>query len=351
MKNAKIILFLLSAGSLALLNSACSNESQSKDTGDKDSTAAIPVETTAAQRGTISAYYSTTATLEAEEEAMVVAKVRGVVQELNIEEGDMVETGQVLARMEDEQLEIEAERAKATMDRLYNEFHRNKELYEKNLISAEQFENSKFEYQSQKAAYELAQLKVEYSTIRAPISGVVSQRLIKVGNMVNTDQEVFKITDFDPLLAVLHVPEHEMSKLQKGQTALIQADAVQGTTFEGEVLRISPVVNPETGTFKVTIAVEDDSNRLKPGMFGRVRIVYDTRPNALMIPKNAVMSEDGNSSVYVINDGMAYRKEIQTGYVNGSNIEVVDGLNDGETVVTIGQSSLQDSALVQIVSY
>lgn len=351
MKNIKIILLLLSVGSLGFLNNACSNETQSKDTGDKDSTAAIPVEISPASRGTISAYYSTTATLEAEEEAMVVAKVRGIVKELNIEEGDMVRTDQVLARLEDEQLEIEAERAKATMDRLYNDFQRNRELYEKNLISAEQFENSKFEYQAQKSAYELAQLKVEYSAIRAPINGVVSQRLIKVGNMVNTDQEVFKITDFDPLLAVLHVPEHEMSKLRKGQTALIQADAIQGKSFEGEVLRISPVVNPETGTFKVTIAVEDESNQLKPGMFGRVRIIYDTHQNALMIPKNAVMSEDGNSSVYVINDGLAYRKDIQTGYINGSHIEVVEGLDEGETVVTIGQSSLQDSALVQVVSY
>ena len=351
MNKLKILLLLLTVGSLGFLNSACSNESQSKDTDDTDSTAAIPVETMAVSRGTISAYYSTTATLEAEEEAMVVAKVRGIVQELNIEEGDMVETGQVLARLEDEQLEIEAERAKATMDRLYNEYQRNQELYEKNLISAEQFENSKFEYQSQKSDYELAKLKLEYTAIRAPISGVVSQRLIKVGNMVNTDQEVFKITDFDPLLAVLHVPEHEMSKLRKGQTALIQADAVQGRSFEGEVLRISPVVNPETGTFKVTIAVDDETNQLKPGMFGRVRIVYDTHPNALMVPKNAVMSEDGNSSVYIIKDSMAYRKGIQTGYVNGSNIEVLEGLDEGETVVTIGQSSLQDSALVQVVSY
>lgn len=337
--------------SVALFISSCGTEMQSKNVDDKDSTSAIPVEVAYAGNGEISAYYSSTATLEADEEARVVAKVRGVVKELRVEEGDFVNAGEILAQLEDEQLEIEAQRAKATMDRLYNEFRRNAELYEKNLISAEQYENAKFEYEAQKSAYELANLKIEYSQIRAPISGVVSERLIKVGNMINTDEEVFKITDFDPLLAVLHVPEHEMNKLQKGQTALMHFDAIPGESFRGQVLRVSPTINPETGTFKVTISISDESRQLKPGMFGRVRIVYDTRPNALLIPKNAVITEDGLSSVFVITNNMAYRKPVNTGYVNGNNVEILNGLNKADTVVTIGQSSLQDSALVEIVSY
>lgn len=351
MKKLKNIFMVGILGLFTAVNYSCSSESQSKDVGDKDSTAAIPVEMASAQRGSISAYYSTTATLEAEEEAMVVAKVRGIINKLNVEEGDYIRSGEVMAQLEDEQLEIEAVRAKATMDRLYNDYQRNQELFDKKLISAEQFENSKFEYESQKAAYELANLKLKYTQIKAPINGVVSQRIIKVGNMVNTDQEVFKITDFDPLLAVLHVPEHEMSKLRINQTSVIQVDAIRNQVFTGEVLRISPVVNPETGTFKVTIAIKDESRQLKPGMFGRVRIVYDTHENALMIPKEAVMNEDGASSVYVLNDQMVFRRNIQTGYVNGANIEVLDGLKDGDSVVTIGQSSLQDSTMVQVVSY
>lgn len=351
MNKLKTLIAVSLTGGLAMISYSCSSDMQSKDLGDKDSTTAIPVEVAVTSKGSVSAYYSTTATLEAEEEAMVVAKVRGIVKALNVEEGDYVKAGEIMAQLEDEQLEIEAVRAKATMDRLFNDYQRNRELYEKKLISAEQFDNSRFEYESQKATYELAELMLEYSQIRAPISGVVSQRLIKVGNMVNSDQQVFKITDFDPLLAVLHVPEHEMNKLRKDQTAIIQADAVRGESFQGSVLRISPVVNPETGTFKVTIAVKDTSGKLKPGMFGRVRIVYDTHDHALMIPKEAVMSEDGNSSVYVVNDKLVFRRTVQTGYVNGAAIEILDGLEEGDSVVTIGQSSLQDSALVEIVSY
>lgn len=330
---------------------SCSTETQSKNVSDKDSTNAIPVEVASVENGDISAYYSSTATLEAEEKAMVVSKVRGIVNELNVEEGDWVNAGDVLAQLEDEQLELEAERAKATMERLKNELNRKEELYNKNLVSAQEFENAKYEYQAQKSDYELAQLKVRYSQIRAPISGVISDRLIKVGNMINTDQELFEITDFDPLLAVLKVPEHEMDKIQKGQQALIQVDAVRDKTFEGQVLRISPTVDSETGTFEVTVSIKDESRQLKPGMFGRVRIVYDTRQNALTVPKNAVITEDGSSSVYVINNNIAYRKTINTGYENGNNIEVLDGLTPTDTVVTIGHSSLQDSVLVEIISF
>lgn len=351
MKNLVKWIVLGSVCAVAVFTSSCSTEMQSKNVSDKDSTSAIPVEIATANNGEISAYYSSTATLEAEEEAMVVAKVGGIVKELNVEEGDIVKAGDVLAQLEDEQLAIEAQRAKATMDRLQNELTRKEELFKKNLISAQEFENAKYEFQAQKSAYELAQLQVKYSQITAPISGVISERLIKVGNMIGTNEEVFQITDFDPLLAVLNVPEHEMNKLRKGQKTMIQVDALPGTSFEGSVLRISPTVNPETGTFQVTVSIKDESRQLKPGMFARVRIVYDTRQNTLMIPKNAVMTEDGTSSVYVINNGMAYRKTISTGYINGNNIEILQGLNPADTVVTIGQSSLQDSALVEVVSY
>ncbi|MCW9709189.1 efflux RND transporter periplasmic adaptor subunit [Fodinibius salsisoli] len=344
-------IILGSVGILAIFTSSCSSETQSKNVSDEDSTTAVPVEIAVANSGKISAYYSSTATLEADEEATVVAKVRGIVKNIYVEEGDYVQAGKILAQLEDEQLQLEAERAKATMDRLKNELNRKEELFQKKLISAQEFENAKYEYQAQKSAYELADLQIKHSQIRAPISGVISDRMIKVGNMINSDQEVYQITDFNPLLAVLNVPEHEMDKLKKGQPALIQVDAITSQTFEGTVLRISPTVDPETGTFEVTVSIQDESRRLKPGMFGRVQIVYDTRENALMVPKNAVMNEDGTSSVFIINSSLAYRKTIRTGYENGENIEVLEGISPADTVVTIGQSSLQDSSLVEAVSF
>lgn len=351
MKNLAQWIVLGSLCTTAFLTSSCGSETQSKNLNDKDSTSAVPVEISAVTVDNVSAYYSSTATLEAKEEAMVVAKVRGIVQDIAVEEGDEVMAGDVLAQLEDEQLEIEARRAHARMERLNNELERKQELFQKNLISAQEFENAKYDFEAEKSAYELAQLQIAYSQIKAPINGVISERLIKTGNMINTDQEIFEITDFDPLLAILNVPEHEMNKLKKDQKALIKVDAVPGTTFEGQVLRINPTVNPETGTFKVTISIRDESRQLKPGMFGRVNIEYDTHSNALLVPKNAVISEDGQSRVFVVENQTAYQRPITTGYANGDNVEILQGLTSTDTVVVTGQSSLQDSTLVEAVDF
>lgn len=350
MKIQKLGTFLTAAALSIATLSACSNgENNDNMSDDNDTTIVIPVEVMDVSRGTISAYYSNTATLEAVEEANIVSKVRGIIQEINVEEGDDVRAGQVIAKIEDDQYRIEAERAKATLDRMYNDFQRNKELFDKQLISAEVYENSRFEYEAQKSAYELAQLNYQHTSIKSPISGVISERMVKKGNMIGIDQQVFRVTDFDPIQAILYVPEHERSKIRKGQRAELLADAIPGQLFTGQVERISPTIDPTTGTFKVTVYMDQNQENLRPGMFGRVKIVYDTRENTKMIPKAAIISEDETQSVFVIKDSLAFRKNIRTGYINGTNIEVIDGLEDGEMVVTTGQGSLTDSTKVNIV--
>ncbi len=345
--------FFFIALGLLFINSACGNNGNSDNgmSADADSLTVIPVEVAATGRGDIAAYYTTTTTLEAEQEAIVVAQVRGIATKLLVEEGDQVAKGQIIAKLEDDQYRIEASRAKATLDRLYNDFQRNKELFEKNLLSAEAYENSRFEYESQKAAYELAELNLKNTEIRSPISGMISERFIKAGNMVGMDEQIFKVTDFDPLQALLYVPEHELSKIRKNQKAMLKVDALPGQEFTGYVQRISPIVDPSTGTFKVTVQINDELDRLRPGMFGRIKIVYDTHSNTLMIPKAAIINEDVNQTVFVVRGDTVYKKNIITGYANGVNVEVLSGLDDGEMVVTVGQGSLIDSAKVTVVSF
>lgn len=350
MKRKSLGNFLIAATLSIFTLQACGNgDNQNDNSDDNDSTLVIPVEVNDVSRGDISAYYSNTATLEAVQEATIVSKVRGIVQNLQVEEGDYVTAGQILAKIEDDQYRIESERTKATMDRLYNDYQRNKELFDKGLISAEVYENSRYEYESQKSAYELAQLNYDYTSIKSPISGVISERFIKVGNMIGTDQQVFVVTDFDPIQANLFIPEHERSKMKVGQRTELIADAIPGKVFAGKIERISPTIDPQTGTFRVTVYLDDNNDLLRPGMFGRVKIVYDTRMNTKMILKSAIISEDETQSVFVIKDSLAFKKIIKTGYVNGTKIEVLEGLEEGDIVVTTGQGSLTDSTRVNVI--
>lgn len=346
---AKVIAALSIIG-LVFAHLGCGKDSHSETQKAKEAGAAIPVEVAHVETGSIAAYFTGTATLEAEGDASVVAKVGGVVKEIRVEEGANVKAGQILAKLDDEKLAVQLAQAEANLRKLENDFHRHEELFNKKLVSAEVYQRAKFEYESQKAAFDMVKLEYDYSAIRAPISGVVAERMIKVGNMVLPNTATFRITDFDPLLAVLHVPEREMGKLRAGQPASITVDAVPDAEFSGRIARISPVVDPTTGTIKVTVEVRDPSRQLKAGMFGRVNIVHDIHVEALLVPKGAVLAEDAESAVFVVQDSLAYRKLVKTGYVNGAHIEILEGLKAGEKIVTTGQGSLKDSSKVEIVS-
>jgi membrane fusion protein (multidrug efflux system) len=341
-------LYVMLAGAL-LIQFGCGGGGDGDSNGDDD-VALVPVEVAEVARGDISAFFTGTATLEAEEETRVVAKVAGVVRRILVEEGDYVTSGQMLAKLDDEKIAVQVERASANLRNLEEEFRRSEELFKGSMISAQQFQKAKYDYERQKAEYDLASLDLGYTSIRSPISGVVAERLIKVGNMVLANQPTFSVTGMDPLLAVLHVPERQLGKLKVGHSASLEVDAIQGECFPGRIDRISPVVDPATGTVKVTVEVRDRSRSLKPGMFARVNIVHDVHTDAMLVPKDAIIAEDRKSCVFVVRDSTAYRRTVETGYVNSSHIEVLSGVEAGDTVVTIGKGGLKDSSRVEMVS-
>ena len=342
-----ITLLAVGLGALALLQ-GCSREADEPEAEEKEAVA-IPVEVAALERGDVAAVYTGTASLETDADALVVAKVGGEVVEILAEEGDRVEEGQVLARLDGDRLRLEMQRAEANLRKLEQEYQRNVQLFEKGLVSSGAFEDLKFELDALRAAYRLAKLEYDYTGIRAPIDGVVAERHIKVGNTITANASAFRVTALDPLIAYLHIPEREFRRLERGQAAELSVDAIPGQRFTAHVQRIAPVVDPATGTFKVTLEVPDPEGRLKPGMFGRFNIVWDSRSNVLLVPRVAIVDDDVSDSVFVIVNGKVERRPILTGYTRGEEIEVVQGLEGDEEIVVVGQSGLRDGSAVEVV--
>jgi membrane fusion protein (multidrug efflux system) len=332
--------------------SACGDSAAAAQTklDTKDATPAIPVEAATAHRGDVAAAYSGTTTLEADQEATVVAKVGGTVAHLYAEEGRQVKAGDALAQLDDTELRYDSEQAEANYEKKQQEFARSQALYDRHLISTDAFDAVKYDMAVLKASYDIAKLNLDRTVIRSPIDGVVAKRLIKTGNTLTPNQAVFVVTNFDPLLAVLYVPENALARLKPGQPAQLTADALAGKTFSGRVARLAPVVDPQTGTFKVTVEVRRAEHDLAPGMFSRVSITYDMHRNALIVPRAAILTEDGESAVYVVQAGIAHRAAVTLGYADGDSVEIVHGLKDGDTVVTLGQNSLKDGTKVAVVN-
>ncbi len=330
--------------------SGCGSDAKSKDKDDKAETAPIPVEVREPQLGEMLAIYTGTAALEADDEAVVVAKVGGEIKRILVEEGQNVRAGQVLAVLDGDQLRLQLVQSAANLHKLEREYQRNSDLYAKGLIASNAVENVKADLDALKASNDIARLLLSYTEIRAPISGVVAERNIKVGNTIQPNTVVFKVTDLQPLLAYVHAPERELRQLSAGQPAQLGVDALPGQLFIGKIARVSPVIDPATGTFKITVEVNDPTAKLKPGMFARIGVVYERRAQALQIPRTAIVDNDGQATVFVVNKDKAEQRNIQTGLANAGTIEVTAGLAKGEKVVVVGQNGLKTGNIVRVVT-
>ncbi len=390
---ARPLRLLLLPAFAALVLAACGGGDAGKDDESKTDTA-VPVEAVAASRRAISASYTGVATLEADSEAQVAAKINGALVAISVEEGDEVTAGQVLARLDDENPRLNLAKAEATLRKLENDYRRSSEMFERKLLSVEQNDKIRFDLETQRATYDLARLELSYTRITAPIGGVISQRMVKVGNYIQLNQALFQIVNFDPLLAVLNVPERELGTLQVGQVVGMRVDSIAEERFEGRIQRISPVVESATGTFRVTCEFRDASKRLKPGMFGRLDIAYGQHDDALTIPRPALIEEDGETAVFVVVSGaeaaakaaaaqarsdaarppaakpaekdadakktddaakkappawVAERRLVKVGYGDAAHVEILEGLGDGDRVITVGRSAVRDGTSVQVL--
>ncbi len=338
----------VTAFALAMAIGACQQGGHSSE--DEEETPPVPVETVLPVRGDIDAVYTGTAPIEAFAEADVVAKVDGEVRELLAEEGDTVAGNQVLAHLDGDRLRLELNESRARLAKMRRDFERNQELQEKGLISEGDYERLQYDLEALQASYNLARLELDYTRIRAPIDGVVSERYIRLGNTVRTGEPLYRITSLDPLVAYLHVPEREFRQLAAGQPALIEIDALGGPPVTANVTRVSPIVDPATGTFKLTIEISDPEARIKPGMFGRIGIVYDHHENALQVPRTAIVERGGTITVFVVENDVAYRRDIEIGYSDAGMVEVTSGIDDEDRVITVGHVGLRDETKVTVIN-
>jgi membrane fusion protein, multidrug efflux system len=342
------------AGVLAMAVVACSVKGEAStgkaESDNPEAEAAIPVEVVSPSRGEVLATYTGTATLEAEADAEIVAKVSAEVQRIAVEEGDRVAAGQLLASLDARQLRLQVAQAQAALAKAERDYKRQVELHQKGLVAASAFENLKYDLDNLRASHDLAKLSLSYTDIRAPFAGVVSARRVKIGQTVQLGERMFRVTNPTPLKASVFVPERELQRLKVGQPASVQLDALGGRAFPAKVALVSPTVDASTATFKVTLEVADRSGDLKPGMFARIGIVFERRADALTIPRVALSETDGAVTVFVVANGKAAIRAVKTGLSNGASIEVVSGLQPGDQVVVVGQNGLKDGNAVKVVS-
>lgn len=299
----------------------------------------------------------TTGNLEAVDRVDVFSKLPGVITECFVVEGAPIKKGDVMAKLDSREFQLNLRQASSAMnqavanrDNIRATLERNEQLYADQLISDQQIDQlrtqlklAESQVRSAKVAKDLASLNLSYATVRAPMDGVVAVKNCEMNKRVTTADNIYEIAAMGNLKVIIFVTEDEVHRLKAGDHPVkISFDALKGTPsekqYDGKVVFISPVVNPDNGTVEVRVEVVNPDGALTEGMFSRLVIEVGRIPNAMVVPKQSLIGEEGRQQLFVAKEG-------QGGTLTAHKIDVVAGIEDAE-FVTIESPEITDATLV-----
>jgi membrane fusion protein, multidrug efflux system len=319
-----------------------------RDDGDRRD-APVPVEVVALERGPIESLLRFSVNVEAERQVQVLARAPGQVIGLLVEEGDEVRQGQVLLRIEDDEARSALAKVENDLERAIREHDKQAQMHARGLVSDQALENAAHERKRLEIALDDARRALRYTRVRAPIAGTISRRFVDFGDYLQLQQPLFEITDFDSLVARVHVPEAHLPALDVGLEARIRPQQGGFDTHLGEIARIAPVIDADSGTVQTTIGFPP-ARGLRPGMFVAAELITERREDALRLPKRALVYDEEQPFAFrIVDDGEGQRVE---------RVRVVPIIEDrhfvlpkadfseGDLVVIAGQIGLKDGTRV-----
>lgn len=329
---------------------AIGDDKNKKEEEEKDK-ALVYVEAIEARRGAVAKRLTSTATLQADRQVDILTRLNGEFESVTAEEGDIVRKGQTLARLRSEEKSLLLLQAQTKADNADREFERAKIVFEKKLLSVDEFEKLEYQNKLALADLEVAKYNLSETYLRAPFDGIVTERLVDVGQTMRPSEVAFRLADMLPMEAVIYLSERDVSLVRNGQPVRLTLDADSDIFFAGRVDMISPVVDPATGTVKLTLAVDKAPEGVRPGAFVRVYLDVDEKPNALLVPKRALIQSGETSHVFVVGeDKTVHRLDITTGYSLNDWIEIQGDLQPGDRVVTLGKEALHEGSKVRVAA-
>jgi len=331
-------------------NGAADVENVDKKNDNNGSQERVPVETVSVTTGDIASFLLLSSNLETERMSDVYSRTQGLVDKINVEEGDEVKKGQLLMELEPDELELIEARVKVEYERERSLFKRKKMMFEKKLLSKEEFEIAGFSVDAKKISWQEAKLNLDHTQITSPISGVIGERLPRIGDRIHTTDKLFSVINNEEMIAVIHVPEKEVGKIHKKQKAYVTSQHIGDEKFAGWIKRVSPVVDPQSGTFKVTVGIKNEKKKLRPGMFVNVHVITEVHRNTALIPKTAVLYENERMQVFIVQDSLAKKIELKAGFQDYEKVESLSGIEPGAQIIVVGQAGLKDGSRVNVVA-
>ena len=310
----------------------------------------LPVRAVPVEVGKVSDEVTAVGSLLAEESVIIRPEIDGRIVGLHFQEGQAVAAGTRLVSIENSEFDAQAAAVRADLRTEEQRLSRTRELHQQNFISKDALDVQLGAVDRLKAHLAEAESRVAKSVIRAPFSGTVGLRMVSPGAYVKAGADIVRLESIGTIKADFRIPELYMSKLGSNQEIVVRLDAYPGEEFRGRIYAVEPVVDEQTRTILMRARIPNKGNKLKPGMFVRVAVTLANRPNAIIVPEQAIWPQGQDNFVFRVVDGKAALTKIQIGNRQPGRVEIVQGLDATDTVVTEGQIKLRDGAPVMVMS-
>ncbi|MCR4844311.1 MAG: efflux RND transporter periplasmic adaptor subunit [Bacteroidales bacterium] len=335
---------LITITALALFAVSCGSNSQSTGAAAGAAETIPNVEVSKAIARDVPQESAYASTVQAWAVNNIMPQQGGRIRKINVEVGDYVQKGQVLAEMDRlqlDQLELQIQNDE-------QEFERLKSLYAEGGVSQSDFEAAELAYKVRRSNYD--NLK-ENTILRSPITGYVTARNFDAGDMFGMSAPLFVVQQVVPVKLLVGISESEYSKVKKGDSVKLTADAIPGRVFTGKVERLYPTIDAATHTFKAEVAVANADKALRPGMYARVSVNFGNR-HSVIVPDRAIVKQEGTGTRFIFvlqEDNTVSYVPVTVGRHIGAEYEILSGIEEGATVVVKGQTLLKDGVKVNVL--
>lgn len=330
----------------------------------------MTVELVSTSRAALSEELTVVGNLIGDATVAVVPRTAGRLDAVYVRLGDSVALGQRIAKIEDRELLEQIKQAEAAFEVgnatirqreadlkfAQTNLDRSKNLFDRQLLPRQSMDDADARSQSAVAQLDLARAQVQQSKARldelritltntvivSPVDGFVARRAADQGAYVSPNAPVVDVVDIRRVRLVANVVEKDLRRVTEGKPATVAVDAFPGETFTGRIARVAPVLDPTTRTAQIEVEIPNPGYRMKPGMYARVSVTTEARPNAVVVPRNAVINLDGKRGVFVATDQVASFRPLEFGIEDARHLEILSGISEGEKVVTTGAAALRD---------
>src|SRR5213592_3922220 len=299
-----------------------------------------PVEVAVAIRDTVVDAIQATGQIEAVQSTELRPEVQGRITEILVREGQAVVDGTPLFKVDDAELKAQVAQADAERQLARQALERTKQLIAQNASSASDLEQAEARSRGADANYDLLKTRLDRTVVRAPFGGVVGRRLVSIGTYVSPETPLITLQSVNPQHASFDVPERYADRLRRGQLVSFQVAALPGKNFSGEIPFVDPVVSLPGRTILIKARVPNNEYQLQAGMFIEARLATDIRPNAVVVPEDALLPMEGATFIWVIKGGKADRRQVSVGVRTAGWAEIQGGVEAGDSVVVGGGERL-----------